>query len=982
MKKKILFALNYLLLLNLTIHALIPSSSSSTEKWTSKRRCVSTKWFDIIYPIESEQTAAILAENADQIYNEIGDFFGREPQVRMPVLIEPKTEQFNANFSDAPYNRIVLFDTAVMDDLEVFSNTILSTFRHELTHAFTFNIKNGFWSAIGNIFGDCINPAHLFISYGWGESATMTSESSGGEGRLNDEYSKQMVRQAKIEHCFPDYKDVKGSRDIFPQNSSYYFYGAFAEWLQKEYGMDKYLSFWYKCVNFQTISEEVAFHSVYEIKLKDAWKLFEASVNIPENLINPLENSHFFDFFSKNPDKFSKGNSNFARYNNLIASDDNIYFQLSNTGKFFSVSKKNLSKPKMIFSFYGADELSASKDSRFLVLGYWDQNGKYPLHRLKIYDCKRKSFKTISGHGIKNAQIIATEGHYYLVAEKFQSQRKYLSIQRVILKNDRIKSIEHLFEEELPENTSHSSYTQISDDKFSYIKRSGLNYSIETRNLAGEILSTYNFPADRMVLRSLSFSQEDNALFFSFTRPGQMPSWGNINLSDSTIYLSENNISGGVYSPVKAEGKLIYIGQFFSTHKLIYIEDNESFYTYSEVISEKNKENEDYKGITLKNSTEDLLKNAKNFHTIQFFKNGLFLPASLVTSLDMNLENAFNSASAIQTGVTYITTDPMATNILIASGGYGYATNSGAAQLAYNFTYGDLLKLSTSFYGEIDGKGFKQTAVSGNASSSVYLFNNSTIANLTLGGTYAYGRDNLSLMEISNPLLLLRPGCLQLEDNKDYILAQGTSSFIISRITKGGRSSYEKGGFAIGANLNYIFNEPETKEWQINNLIISPTIGIYIPKLLPITCKEGLTYSLPSMLSVTAYNSLSSFLTVKAETLLFNVEIQKGLPPLTGLYANSLAFSGGYNAEFGGVSSENHWLLLMNTPENIKNLKSGASPLTDYAYIAANIQLSPNFGLLTGAVSFYLILDGKLYFHMNGNDCTKFVPGFNFRLNM
>ena len=182
-------------------------------------RVISTKWFDIIYTPESSESAVLLYENADRIYYEIAELYGREPQERMPVVLSSQTEQFNAYFSTGYYNHIVLYDTSVTEDLAVFTNDLLSTFRHELTHAYTYNLKNKFWSVIGDIFGEAVNPAGLFVTSGLAEGATVTSESSYGEGRLNDEYALHIVKQAKLEGKFPFYSDVQGTSDKYPHCS-------------------------------------------------------------------------------------------------------------------------------------------------------------------------------------------------------------------------------------------------------------------------------------------------------------------------------------------------------------------------------------------------------------------------------------------------------------------------------------------------------------------------------------------------------------------------------------------------------------------------------------------------------------------------------------------------------------------------------------------------------------------------------------------
>ena len=109
------------------------------------------------------------------------------------------------------------------------------------------------------------------------EGATVSYESSFGEGRLNDSYVLQMLRQAKIEDQFPSYSDVKGAADSYPANAFYYFNGAFAQFLQQNYGMDKYAEFWFRCVNAKYFTAAGAFKQAFGMKLNKAWKLFEES---------------------------------------------------------------------------------------------------------------------------------------------------------------------------------------------------------------------------------------------------------------------------------------------------------------------------------------------------------------------------------------------------------------------------------------------------------------------------------------------------------------------------------------------------------------------------------------------------------------------------------------------------------------------------------------------------------------------------------
>ena len=248
-----------------------------------KLRLVKTQWFDIIYPEHCKASAAILFAKADGVYEEVTVQYGLTPAFRMPVIITPAVEKFNAFWTAVPYNHIAIYDTGASgsSNLAVFSETLLSTFRHELTHAVTYNMKNGFWRAMGKVFGDEFAPGMVTVTTGMAEGATVTSESAAGEGRLNDEYAKHYVKQAKIEGKFPSYHDVSGASDVSPSGSPYYFNGAFHGWLQEKYGLSAYADFWYRVVNGKSLTIAGAFKKSFGIKLSTAWKQFMADYYVP-----------------------------------------------------------------------------------------------------------------------------------------------------------------------------------------------------------------------------------------------------------------------------------------------------------------------------------------------------------------------------------------------------------------------------------------------------------------------------------------------------------------------------------------------------------------------------------------------------------------------------------------------------------------------------------------------------------------------------
>ncbi|MBQ5499244.1 MAG: hypothetical protein IIT73_05570, partial [Treponema sp.] len=260
-------------------------------------RSVQSQYFLIIFPEQCIQSAMELRQNADLICQKICSQMNMTcPFNAMPVVITQSTDVYNAYFSNASYNHIVLFDAAATEDLSVYSNTLLSTFEHELTHALTVNQKSDkFRHRLCNMiyWGDFIETPSMIK-----EGAAVAQESRGGQGRLNSSYFLHTIRQAKLSGEFPSWPDVLGSRDIYPAGSTPYIFGSsFTQWLQEKYGMQKYADFWWEIINNFHITFRGGFQKVYGVNLNAAWKEFVQSVQVPSINSNPLAEEFVGDFF-------------------------------------------------------------------------------------------------------------------------------------------------------------------------------------------------------------------------------------------------------------------------------------------------------------------------------------------------------------------------------------------------------------------------------------------------------------------------------------------------------------------------------------------------------------------------------------------------------------------------------------------------------------------------------------------------------------
>lgn len=547
MKK--IFTLVFVLLANFSIFA------SSGIMWNQKNLKVSkTKWFDIIYPEICQESANLLYKNADSIYEEIAKSYGYPISVRMPVVITPAVENFNAYWTAYPYNHIVLYDTYPIKELEVFSQSFLSTFKHELTHAYTYNLRSDFFQAFSKIFGDAYNPGFLFITSGWAEGATLTSESSTGEGRLNNEYAKHTVKQAKIEGEFPLYEDVQGSRDLYPSGSFYYFNGAFDEYLQKTFGMKAYANFWYDCINLKSISLKKIFKNNFGENLNKTWLDFYSDVEVPEVKANPVKSQIVKDYFEIQSNDFSKENNSGALYSNLVSSEKGIYFlnQKNDTIYFqdfndFSSSSKNF--PKKLLNFSDISSFNVSQDGRFLALNILSSASANPKSIIKIFDTQKKSFFTLKETSLYSPSIIKANGEYFLIFSSYKSPVSLTNISKIkFSKSGKIKSLEKVFQKEWKLNQNVTNYCDLGSGNFVFLQRSGLSYSLLIMSSSGEILKSYKVPQGISVRNLAVF---ENKVYFSFVKDKTLPRSAYFDFDEEKFVFSTKDISGGIFYQAK-----------------------------------------------------------------------------------------------------------------------------------------------------------------------------------------------------------------------------------------------------------------------------------------------------------------------------------------------------------------------------------------------------------------------------------------------
>ncbi|MCK9171163.1 MAG: hypothetical protein M0P01_12185 [Treponema sp.] len=932
-------------------------------------KVVQTEWFDIIYPVDSERSAALLAEKADGVYKDICSALGVEQWARFPVVLTPAQDEFNAYFTSTFYNHIVLYDTSETEDMAVFSDTLLSTFRHELTHAVTYNMKNKFWRTIGSVFGDTINPGWLIMTSSHAEGAAVTSESMSGEGRLNDSYSAQMVRQAKIEGTFPGYADIYGAHDKYPGNQNYYFGSAFDLWLQKTYGMEKYAQFWYKCVNFQTIHQSLAFKSVYGLPVKDAWKQFEDSVVVPDIPPDPLENDGYADFFSATAVR-SRENSRGSLYTSLSECNGGAaYCDDYSSSCFFSKwdeKKKQYAKGRKLFTVLNMNRAVLSTEGKYAAVSLTSENHAVPKNEVRIYSLHSHSWYLLNETGFRDAAIITNRGRVYLAAVKTKSQNTSLCIYALTenAAGTRIRGAELFAEIPFPSGDVPFSLADGGNGSVVYIYKSGMNWSICFYSITDGTTVEYKAPVDHMVIRNISSADTNdgtNVYTFSWSKPGSMPRFGELCIvsgRDASMRLQSDDISGGVYCPVTLRtGRILYSGKFFRDWRLLTVNQQKIRFDSFVVHNDANRAvsagdivaaNADGGSATGNIPIEyPQLKGAEEYKPFDYYRRGIFLPFS--DNETYTYEDGEFKTIPLLCGITYASSNPWTSGIVEISTGYNPLTNSGAVKTYFKSgTATSLFNYALYNQVEFDRSGYKQTMNILQLSSEIPV---GCISYITFGNTTEIFEGKQSLAEISRDTFDSKSifGCLEGDDITARFIGLNEFSAGYTNIHKTGPGTYEQGGFSVTASYHTSYTAVAGNVPSWNNLYqnISPDLVVKLPFLLPYVCLCGYTYNFPFKIESSLFPVESVFLNNTGTIILFAGEVQKAVPFCTLLYISRYRFSAEYTGAFK-YNDGSSWDFF-NTPGLTEQMFSGNMNYYDSFGLQAVLTMIPNIGYLASA---------------------------------
>ena len=926
---------------------------------SSPLKVIKTQYFDIIFPEEAMETAKKIEAVCDDYYLEITAKLETEAYQRFPVTITRSVEMMNAYYSAIPYNRIVLYDTLPETSLDMYEDTIQSVFYHELTHAVTYNMKSK-WGKRLSFISDALNPAWLSVTTFWAEGATVSFESKGRGGRLNDPFSTQMVNQSVIENHFPSWRDVTGARDSFPGGTDGYMFGSmFASYLQEKYGMSKYADFWKNAgsmLKFSFIAS--VFKKTYGRSITEEWKEFEKTLPLEHGAKNVKALSHkkarvqTFDFFFDE----KEGECKIAYFDS--ASSSLRLLTLDDSGKV----KKN----KKLLAITGITRVSFSPDGNKLALTRYVDRKNYKSVTGE-YDLTKKKYSEHEKTGRRDA--------YY----RIYRGKSYFS-EIPLFTPDNAAGLEPYFYShgEIP-----FSPVWVSENLSAAIIKDSLSWKIRLYDV-GRSLYEYDFSniseSRNLIIHKLHLlKSDDSCIWLSFTwaelgMGGKMLSRVGLlkidrNSLQASAYLQKENAFAGVLEAVPyGEAALscleedsqepfpvFLVAAEYDKNPLYSMNMKADDFEKIELSFEKLEENAE-KNLNLAENKEGAEANLSSaaesssfasYNPLRYYMKGVFLP--LIGCVPI-YDHDFKQNSMTSLGLTFVSANPWGDKIISFSSGYDPIYSKGGGQIAFSGG-NDSFQYALSGTCIFDKDGFMQTVDTLQISKTLW---SGKIASFTAGslGNFLYGRQIIDDYFEDNI------------DESEGKSADGLLYLQFSNVHKISPKPFNMAGFTFRPFLLASYRDSENR--------------IELDKYVNGGAQAQLRFPVffPFIFTASLFPSHKYAASGSVQAILASLEIHKGIPALS-LFMQRLVFTASYNGKISYAHGE-RWDI-KDSYDIFRDVKK--DDYSDALSLSCDLYFTPNTGFYANGDNQYKIGCTMLYRPNPKSNEKKIAGGLTFSLN-
>ena len=356
-----------------------------------------TTHFDILFSEPSIDNAIYLAENIDSLYDKAKDYFPDIKDIRIPVIITPDSDRLHVQYTSSPYNRIVFFEGVSEKEDNVFEDTVLGLFYHEIYLALSQSVRSPFNQFIHDtIGGDRYQPISLvYLPFSFVEGRTFLADGQSLIGQDEEDNSKEyelgyfndpafleILSIAKYYDKFPNVLQASTARDIYPGRILNDAAGsAFTAYLISTYGIEKYNEFWTKCGDVNFLLTRGLFNSVYDKPISEVWDDFEDSIPLPSNILKDSKETKIFPYETE------------SLFNNILVTDYGLvwYDGIRHEVDIFDWNNP-LKIKQLLFLASDVKKLSLSPDGRYMVVSFYGIKTKDEFRNDKawIYDLQKR----------------------------------------------------------------------------------------------------------------------------------------------------------------------------------------------------------------------------------------------------------------------------------------------------------------------------------------------------------------------------------------------------------------------------------------------------------------------------------------------------------------------------------------------------------------------------------------------------------------
>jgi hypothetical protein len=544
-----------------------------------------TRYFEIIYPKESEETARRLILYADGAYEEVSARLGISVGRKIPVTITPHVEEFNSYMNPMPYPHILLLDTPMDGEWTSFDASLEKLFLHEMTHAVSLSTRGKVLGFFHRIFGGWVYPPAFNTPPFMTEGIAVSFESLEGYGRANDPLIKQKLRQENYEGKFLSPYQVSGVSDMpsASQGAWYDYGGLFSRYLQETYGMEKYAELWRRLgggfhfsLFFYNNGFYYYFKKVYGLSVLEAWDGMRESL-----ALEGLENSDGMIVSRGLP--FKPGNAP-SRIVGMAASGDRVFALDRFTRRLFIYNGKKEKTELTVPMDSSAYDVSVSpRGDYFLVSSYRYQDS---LAEAVVTEYSAKNgWPGRTWHNLYRGSYFR-DGVVGIASERHQNRVVFRAGTPPGAKNSPNEEIlleggaALLFTNPRPLDDVWIALTAVRGGK-----RELCFYNYDTKRV---YRAATGLPDDEKRWEFIRYLQVSGGrLFFGYDHDDRMYKLGMIDITGLgaepaaetgeagggelalTAVFTERDFSGAVAFPVLAGGAVYYSGRFFETDRLM-----------------------------------------------------------------------------------------------------------------------------------------------------------------------------------------------------------------------------------------------------------------------------------------------------------------------------------------------------------------------------------------------------------------------------